>query len=65
MSDSAQELDFLFPVPSLPPSTGASLWQIPPRLPGISSHSTDALLRILKHNHTQWHIFINEKRFHK
>ncbi|KAG6839980.1 hypothetical protein H0H93_004856 [Arthromyces matolae] len=50
----------LFPVPSAPlPSL-----LIPKRWPGISLESTEALLDVLKDNHTRWHIFFNDSGFH-
>ncbi|TFK19240.1 hypothetical protein FA15DRAFT_674620 [Coprinopsis marcescibilis] len=55
----AEPLEFLFPVPSPPPSRLA-----PPHWPGVSPESTKALLTALKDNHERWHIFINEKHFH-
>ncbi|KAF9525663.1 hypothetical protein CPB83DRAFT_896836 [Crepidotus variabilis] len=52
-------LEFLFPVPSLPPSR-----LTPAHSPGVSPQSTEALLEVLKDNHVKWHIFFNEDRFH-
>lgn len=53
-------LEQLFPVPSLPQSALS-----PSHFPGVSSESTGKLQGVLKDNHTKWHIFFNEKRFHK
>jgi hypothetical protein len=53
-------LEQLFPVPSLPQSSLS-----PSHFPGVSPESTEKLQSILKDNHTKWHIFFNEKRFHK
>ncbi|PPQ76847.1 hypothetical protein CVT26_002301 [Gymnopilus dilepis] len=50
---------FLFPTPSLPKSA-----LTPSHFPGVSPESTSALQKVLKDNHTRWHIFFNEKRFH-
>ncbi|KIK95047.1 hypothetical protein PAXRUDRAFT_25666 [Paxillus rubicundulus Ve08.2h10] len=47
-----QELDKLFPVPSLPPSALS-----PQRFPGASLDSLAALQRVLKDNHQRYHIF--------
>ncbi|KIM44120.1 hypothetical protein M413DRAFT_443166 [Hebeloma cylindrosporum] len=52
-------LEQLFPVPSLPQSSLS-----PSHFPGVSPESTAKLQSILKDNHTRWHIFFNEKRFH-
>jgi len=50
----------LFPAPSPPPSTiSPTVW------PGVSPTSTAALQRVLKDNHQKWHIFFNDKGFHK
>ncbi|KAF8151662.1 hypothetical protein B0H34DRAFT_728509 [Crassisporium funariophilum] len=56
---SSETLDYLFPTPSLPPSRLS-----PAHHPGVSPHSTESLRNVLKDNHTKWHIFFNEKRFH-
>ena len=53
------ELDTLFPFPSPPPAFA------PQRLPGISQETNAALVNALKENHTRWHIFFNDKGFHK
>ena len=61
MNASQSQLDSLFPTPPpLPPSDVA-----PTRLPGWSSDSTEAVLELLKDNHKKWHIFFNDKKFHK
>ena len=52
-------LNALFPVPSPPP------FLCPPRFPGITLEATNMLLEVLKENHERWHIFFNEKKFHK
>ena len=57
---SDETLDKIFPVPSPAPSP-----QAPGRFPGITPTSTAALRRVLKENHVKWHIFFNDKRFHK
>ena len=53
-------LDFLFPTPSAPPSPLS-----PSHGSGISPQSTGALQKVLKDNHERWHIFFNERHFHK
>jgi hypothetical protein len=52
--------DILFPDPSPPPSTLS-----PTTWPGISPEATAVLRRVLKDNHERFHIFFNEKGFHK
>ncbi|KAJ3511899.1 hypothetical protein NLJ89_g3834 [Agrocybe chaxingu] len=52
-------LEYLFPVPSLPLSQLS-----PAHFPGVSPKSTAALQSVLKDNHTKWHVFFNEMRFH-
>ncbi|KAF9230918.1 hypothetical protein BU15DRAFT_68776 [Melanogaster broomeanus] len=54
-----QELDALFPVPSLPPSPLS-----PQRFPGSGLESVAALQRVLKDNHNRYHIFFNYTHFH-
>ncbi|KAF9235893.1 hypothetical protein BU15DRAFT_64445 [Melanogaster broomeanus] len=54
-----QNLDTLFPVPSLPPSPLS-----PQRLPGSTLESLAALQHVLKDNHNRYHIFFNYTRFH-
>src|SRR5258708_3517490 len=49
-------LEKLYPVPL---STGIA------SLPGPTSASARALLSVLKHNHRTYHIFFNDKGFHK
>ncbi|KAI5992343.1 hypothetical protein F5J12DRAFT_859834 [Pisolithus orientalis] len=53
------EIETLFPPPSAPPSTLS-----PCRLPGTSIESLAALQYVLKDNHKQWHIFLNDLKFH-
>ncbi|KAF9235890.1 hypothetical protein BU15DRAFT_64441 [Melanogaster broomeanus] len=55
-----QNLDNLFPVPSLPPSLLS-----PQRFPGSSPESVAALQHVLKDNHNRYHIYFNYKQFHK
>jgi hypothetical protein len=50
----------LFPTPSRSPSSLA-----PTPLPGINYESTSSLLKALKDNHKRWHVFFNDKGFHK
>jgi hypothetical protein len=54
------ELDALFPTPSLPPTV-----LCPQRYPGCSPASVEALRRVLKDNHIKYHIYFNDKGFHK
>ncbi|KAF8439791.1 hypothetical protein L210DRAFT_3504231 [Boletus edulis BED1] len=54
-----QELDELFPAPSLPPSPLS-----PQRLPGSTQESLAALQDVLKDNRQRYHIFWNDIRFH-
>lgn len=56
----AFEFDFLFPTPAAPPNLAATA-----RLPGITPQTVEALKRVLKDNHERWHIFFNDRRFHK
>lgn len=56
----AQDLDTLFPLPSLPPS---ALSPIPG--PGVTRESAEALVRLLKENHTRFHCYFNDKGYHK
>ena len=51
----------LFPVPTrFPPSVLS-----PHTLPGVSPEADQALLEVLKHNHQNYHIFFNDRGFHK
>ena len=56
----ASEFDFLFPTPAAPPNLAAVA-----RLSGITPQTVEALKRVLKDNHERWHIFFNDRRFHK
>lgn len=60
-SDSNPQLDALFPLPFTQPSPPNA----PSRLPGVTYKSSQALARALQDNHTKWHIFFNDKGFHK
>ena len=55
-----EKLDRLYPAPSPSPSV-----QAPRRLPGSTPESTSTLIKVLKDNHVKWHIFFNDKGFHK
>lgn len=57
---STKLLDFLFPAPPLSLSRRTQVFY-----PGTNAASTVALRKILKDNHAKWHVFFNEKRFHK
>ncbi|KLO05052.1 hypothetical protein SCHPADRAFT_947215 [Schizopora paradoxa] len=48
----------LFPIPSAPPS------DVPTRVFGVSSQSTEILLKCLKDNHEKFHVFFNDRGFH-
>ncbi|OCH89958.1 hypothetical protein OBBRIDRAFT_793774 [Obba rivulosa] len=52
-------LDELFPSPTPAPSPLS-----PTRLPGVTSESSNALVKTLKDNHRRWHAFFNEIGFH-
>ena len=62
MDATPNQLAGLFPVPYAPLST---VVDGPSRHPGWNHESTDAVLATLKDNHQRWHIFFNEKHFHK
>jgi hypothetical protein len=53
-------LDDLFPIP--PPQASAFF---PERWPGVSASSTKALLDTVKDDYKKWHVFFNDKGFHK
>jgi len=53
-------LDSLFPTPSTPPSLSA-----PARWSGITPQTVEVLRKVLKDNHERWHIFFNDRGFHK
>ncbi|KAG0700989.1 hypothetical protein DFH29DRAFT_1080332 [Suillus ampliporus] len=53
------ELDTLFPCPSPPPTVLS-----PPRYPGASPEAVAALRYVLTDNHTKYHIFHNDLRYH-
>jgi hypothetical protein len=55
-------MSFDFP-PSLPQPPPSQ--QSPRTLPGITVQSTNALRVALKENNDRFHIFFNDKRFHK
>jgi hypothetical protein len=50
----------LFPAPFTP-----SFVLSPRPLAGINPQSTETLRAVLKHNHEKWHIYFNERGFHK
>ena len=56
----ASDFDFLFPTPAAPPNLAA-----PARLSGITPQTTEALKRVLGDNYERWHIFSNDRGFHK
>ncbi|KAJ8595539.1 hypothetical protein M405DRAFT_338266 [Rhizopogon salebrosus TDB-379] len=53
------ELDALFPIPSFPPTV-----LCPQRYAGTSPEAVVALRYVLKDNHTKYHIFFNDLKFH-
>ena len=53
-------LDSLFPTPSLPPSPIS-----PARWAGATPQTLQVLKRVLKDNHETWHIFFNDRGYHK
>lgn len=53
----------LFPLPSfVPPLTNIP---VPRTWPGITTASTAAVQALLKENHEKYHVFFNERGFHK
>lgn len=52
--------DFLFPTPAAPPNLVA-----PSRSPGITPETVETLKKVLKDNYEHWHIFFNDRGFHK
>ena len=56
----------LFPVPIQSPRSSRQNDPLIPRTwPGVSPLSTTALQSILSDNHKRWHIFLNDRQFHK
>jgi hypothetical protein len=49
----------LFPLPSVPSAVA------PARLPGVSPASGAALVEGLKANHASFHLYFNDRYFHK
>lgn len=60
MSSRKPTLDSLFPTPAAPPDLAA-----PARWSGITPKTVEVLKRVLKDNHERWHIFFNDRGFHK
>ena len=60
MTVPTQDLNVLFPLPSLPPSVLS-----PSPTPGTTRDSAEALVRLLKENHVKFHCFFNDRGFHK
>lgn len=59
-SATKETLNLLFPLPA------TSLQPLAPVLtPGQSADSAEALVEILKENHKRFHIFFNDRGFHK
>ena len=57
-----ETLDELFPIPSAP--TVADAFR-PAYHPGHSADSAKSLVKLLKENHERFHIFFNNRGFHK
>ena len=53
-------LDSLFPTPSLPPSPIS-----PARWAGVTPQTVQVLKNLLKDNYEKWHIFWNDRGYHK
>lgn len=56
----AKTLDALFPAPF---QSGSSF--SPTQNPGVTAEAGDALVRLLKDNHEKYHIYFNDRGFHK
>ncbi len=54
------KLNKLYTIPSHSPSALAPKW-----CPGVTPESTALLLETLRDNHVKWHMFFNEKHYHK
>lgn len=54
-------LSVLFPLPF----TQTHPSDAPSPLAGVTYQSSEALVKLLKDNHVKWHIFFNDKGFHK
>ena len=63
MDATSEQLKALFPTPD--PDFPTPVVPNPTRQPGWTHESTEALLNCLRDNHHRWHIFFNEKKFHK
>ena len=56
----------LFPAPiQTPRSSSQNNPLIPRTWPGVSPSSTTTLQSILSDNHKRWHVFLNDRQFHK
>lgn len=63
MDATPEQLNGLFPAPAA--NLPTPVVKAPIRHAGLSPESTEAVLVNLKENHQRWHIFFNEKHFHK
>ena len=63
MDATPEQLEGLFPLPAT--NLPTPVVNAPIRHAGVSPESTEAVLADLKENHTRWHIFFNEKHYHK
>ena len=56
----------LFPTPIQTPRPSSQNNPLIPRTwPGVSPSSTTTLQSILSDNHKRWHVFLNDRQFHK
>ena len=67
MEATPQQLDAQFPHPGNVdiPNTAAKRVPGPVRQAGWTDESTDQVRELLRDNHRRWHIFFNDKLFHK
>lgn len=63
MDATAEQLTTLFPTPHT--DVVSAVVRTPTRYPGWSSESVRALLECMRDNHHRFHIFFNERGFHK
>ena len=63
MDATTEQLKALFPTPDTEDVSGVV--RNPTRYPGWSSESVKGLLECMRDNHHRFHIFFNERGFHK